>query len=480
MNLTSDKLEAWRGDVCRWAETNVKVQSPATGQVEPLRLADHQREFLQEATRRGADGRFVHRTCIASWPRREGKSLCVALLLAWRMTCWTNQRLLVLANSERQAASNVFAILLDILRLSPALEGFFGEENVTTTRIEVPALGNVVECLPCNWRTVQGRPRTDALACDELHAAENPKAFDFASNQLEGLDSQCLVSSQAGPPMESNRMWRMWEAREEGHLHFSYRQEHALPWAIALGKREKATLPGPIWAYMHENEWGQSGAGVFSAADVDLATMDYQEPQSPQEWAELRRRWGADSYDLGSGLDRAGVSRSGSRTVWCVTCRFRQGDGPTAFRVVRLDVLPTGAEGEVLDAVAETERIFGGYGRAMLEQYGCSDLLGRIPGATLEAPTSARQLETFTFLGRLLTEARIGFPASAGDGLLKEELLAFEMDVERGGLARFGVQGHSDDCVDALNWSVEALGKDRGWGMDKPVFGKGHYLADYA
>ena len=46
------QVAEWRADVVKWAEENVRVQSPATGIVGPLRLADHQKAFLREA--RGA------------------------------------------------------------------------------------------------------------------------------------------------------------------------------------------------------------------------------------------------------------------------------------------------------------------------------------------------------------------------------------------------------------------------------------------
>ena len=477
--MDAKDLKRWRSDVVSWAEETVHVQSPATGQVEPLRLAHHQRDFLREATRRGADGRFVHRTCVASWPRREGKSLCVSLLLARRMTCYAGQRLLILANSERQAQSNVFALLTDILQLSPKLAGLVPEEAFLTTKLTVPALDNVCECVPCNWRTVQGRPRTDALACDELHAAENARAFEFASNQLETTDSQALVSSQAGAPVESNAVWRLYQAREEPHVLFSYLTEHMLPWAAALGERERTTLLPVEWSYMHSNDWGATGATLFSPSDIERAMVGYRRPAERKEWEQLkwvlgavpftdieqrRRRDGrisrpwAQIHRIGGGVDRAGVSRRGDQTVCCITARLTVEGGEPVFIVLFEDALPTGSETEVVDWFQRAHQVIGREPYPVyLESYNASDLVNRVRFARLEAPTTQRQQALFHRLHRLLAEGRLWLPTDAPQ--LKEQLVRFEYDCDRGGLPKFGTQSGHDDHVYALAWSVGAAAK---------------------
>jgi len=476
--VNADDLQRYRADVAAWAEECVQVRSPATGTVGPLRLADHQRVFLRDATRRGPDRCFVHRTCVASWPRREGKSLVVALLLAWRMTCFTGQRLLILANSERQAQSNVFALLTEVLRDSPALQGYVPEDCFLATKLTVPGLDNLCECVPCNWRTVQGRPRTDVLACDELHAAENPKAFEFASNQLEGIDAQCLLSSQAGPPVPTNPVFRLYQARDEAFLFFSYLTEHVLPWAVALAERErKVLLPGE-WEYMHRNAWGATGLKLFAAPAVEAAALPYTEPQTREEWEALKQVWGFEEAPcvIGAGLDRAGVSRTGDRTVWGVTARFDVDRDCPLFRVVRCAVLPTGSEAEVLAEDRRTRAVFGSVAAVMVEAYQGADLAGRVNGATLEHPTTQRQQGLFGRLFRLFEEGRIGFPMDAGTdpktgapGLLKAELLAFEYDAERAGLTKFGTQaGAHDDTVYSLAWATEAASAARlEWWRDR-------------
>jgi hypothetical protein len=463
---TPEEFEAWRADVCRWVEDCVFVQSPATGEVEPLRLADHQSAFLREATRRGVDGHFVHRTCVASWPRREGKSLCVALIVGWRTFCFERQRSLVLANSEKQAQSNVFTLLVDMIGLSPVLSGQVREQDLSSGRVTVPVTGSTCTCEPCNWRTVQGRPRQDVLAADELHAAENPKAFEFASNQLEALDAQCLISSQAGGPILTNPMWRLYQARERPWILFDYRSGHMLPWAAALGQRERETLLPGEWQYMHENQWGQTGLKLFPSPVVERAAMAYTEPETREEWGKLVLTWKpARLAAIGAGLDRAGVAKTGDRSVWTVVARLESPGSEAVFRVVRCAVLPRGSEAEVLAEVRRTEAVFGRPSEIRLERYDCSDLVGKVRGATLEAIGSQVKQRLCQRVSRLFEEGRMGFPADAGSwrdergrqwsGMLKAELVGFEYEMAHGD-ARFGTQRGHDDCVLSLAWAVEA------------------------
>jgi hypothetical protein len=133
------------------------------------------------------------------------------------------------------------------------------------------------------------------------------------------------------------------------------------------------------------------------------------------------------------------------------------------YRLVRCSVLPTGSEAEVLAEERRTREVFGAPDGVLCESYQCADLVGKLDGATLEAPTAQRQQALFGRLYRLFAEARIGFPASAGidprtgaGGLLKGELVAFEYDAEREGLTRFGTQSGHDDTVYSLAWSCEA------------------------
>ena len=457
--LTAESLRRWRADVVAFAEEALHVRDPETGNIGPLKLTEHQANWLREATRRDEAGKLVNKTVVASWPKREGKSLVVAILVAHRLVCFDRQDSVVLANSERQAQSNVFKAVADFFRDSPLLKPLAPGDALGTSKITVEALGNTCEVLPCNASTVQGRAVTGIMASDELHAVQDRgAAFSFLSAQCESVDAQVAISSQAGAPVDSNPLWLMYQAAQAGELglFFDYRQEHVLPWAIRLGERQKKTLLPGQWDYMHRNCWGATGITLLPANLIEAAIGDYREPRTREEWDRLQERWGPPEA-IGIGLDRAGVSKRGDRSVWSVAGRWPG----SVFRLLRCAVLQTGSEAEILAEYERTLEVFGPC-KALFETYGCSDIVEKIPRATLGAPTSQRQQALFGRLYRAFEEARMQFPERAGidpktkaGGLLKAELSAFEYDTESAVLVRYGTQSGHDDTVYSLAWALE-------------------------
>lgn len=485
MSFDAKALQRWRGDCAAWAEECVEVRNPETGELGPLRLLEHQAAWLREATRR-ADGRFARKVTVASWPKRDGKTLCAALVIAWRCACFTDQRCGIIANSERQAQSNIFDAVTGFFRDSPKLKGYVPKGGYQTSRLSLPALRNEVSCFPCNAATVQGT-RFDVLACDELHASDDGgKAFVFASQQTEAADAQAVIASQAGAPVTTNPMWRLHQAAEGGaeHIFFSYRTEPATPWGVRRSEEARLELTPGEHDYLWRNAWGATGLRLFAAADVERAAVQYASPRTREEWQALRAAWGWEgvAVAVGVGLDRAGVGRGGDRSVWTVTAKAYLRDADPVFRVLVCGVLPTGAEREVLQADRETREVYGDdLDGVLFESYGCSDLVEKVRRAELVSPTSQRQQGLFNRLHRLMAEGRIQFPADAGadprtgtPGLLKSELVTFAYDCEREGATKFGTQrGAHDDTVYSLAWSCEAADGEAGerkfWWQDKQL-----------
>ena len=441
-------LERWRGDVVAWAEENVWLRHPETGKYQPLELYPHQRRFLEEATRRGPGGELLHRVAVASWPKREGKSGCSAILAAHRMACYEGQRIGVLSNSERQSQSNIFDLLCTIYRHSPALAEYVTEDSFKARTLTIAGLDNRVECYPCNERTIQG-VRFDLLCSDELHAAESPKSFTFASQQTEGPAAQVVISSQAGAPVQANPLWRLYHAEGE-HVFFDYRTTVATPWAKKLAEQAKEELLPGEYSYLWGNAWGATGLKLLSPRDIEEACWQYRMPKTKRQWEALKKEWGWEQCVIGVGLDRAGVSRLGDRTVWTVVAKHED-----EFRVVYQDVMATGSEAEVLAADERTQAIFGRPAAGLFEYYNCSDVVEKVRWAELGSPSSQQQQRLFNRLARLFREGRFAFPEECD--LLKAELISFEYDAEKLGLTKFGTQGSSDDAVYSLAWSADSV-----------------------
>ena len=402
---TKALLGRWRGDICQWAEDVVVIQRPDTGQMGPLRLEPHQASWLQRATQRDRKGRLVKKTVAASWPKREGKSLVVALLGGHRLDCFGNQREVALANSERQAASVIYDEVVGFFRNSPLLAGWVTEDDIGTRTLRIPKKANQLVCVPCNYRTVQGIG-VDLLLADELHAVQDIRAYNYLAAQTEMADAQVAISSQAGSPDLSNPVYRLWLARDEPHILFDYSAEHLTPWGIALANRQRAELTPAEFDALHRNLWIGLGQKLFPTDLLEAAAMDYPEPRTYSELQELIQQWGFKGWrvTIGAGLDRALVSATGDASVLTATARFSppadgrgfnaetqrtqstdaeretagwgKGEGSEEFRALRQWVFRTGSRAEIMAAFRELEMLCGPLSvRTIMETFNCSDLV---------------------------------------------------------------------------------------------------------
>ena len=458
VEVTAEKMAEWRLDPVKFARDCVRVVDPRTGRLGRVKLLPDQEEFLREAGERD-DRNFLRRkTCIASWPKRHGKTLCVAILIAWRLACWQRQRCGILANSEKQAQSNLFDAVSSIFRDSPVLADWVPDEELQATSVRVPALLNEVKTYAANWRTIQGTA-FDVVACDELHASEDGgRAFEFASNQTEAANAQVYISSQAGMPTDGNPMWRYYQMFLQGResVFFSYGQEIEAPWAKSLAEEAQHSLLPAEYDYLWRNVWGAlGGQKLFSPEMIEAACAgSYQAPRTRDDWRDLCEELGPGVVAVG--VDRAGVGPRGDRSVVSAVAAFYQNRPEPEYRLLTCDVLPTGSEAEVLESIARVEEIAGSelLGVAM-EAYNCGDLVDRVPGARLVWPSTPAQQRWFTALYRAMSEGRFLFDARAGiepkkrkPGLLKAELLTLEYEQQPGGGSKFGTQkGAHDDTV---------------------------------
>lgn len=396
------------------------------------------------------------------------------------------------------------------------------EDQIGKRTLTIPELGNEITCLPCNYRTVQGIAVPSLLMVDELHAVADIRAYNYLRAQTEMRGSQVAISTQAGSPELDNPVWRLWLARDEPHILFDYSEEHRTAWGIKLAQQQRAELTPAEFDALHRNLWAGLGQKLFEAQALGAAAMEYAECYSHADLQERIREWGFGGWDcvIGAGLDRAGVSATGDRSVLTATAKFSPreqagrgkgfdtentetqrgtrngglgggngGAGVEQYRVIRVWVFETGEEAEILAAFRELAAICGPLGcETRMEYFNCVDLVGKVRRAELASPSSPHQRQLFNGLYRLFNERRIGYPQDCGfdprkrqPGLLKSELLNFEYG-RSAGIWKWGTQSGHDDTVYSLAWSCEAAPEAARVTatIADYVMGSGSYVAQYA
>lgn len=453
-----------------WIEAKLALPNRSGGR-DPIVLSKLQRKILD-----AAEG---HPQVWLIWPKRSGKSLAVACRIVRELVEVPNSLSVVLGPSERQASSVIFRRASEIARVS--VRGL----DIGTTYVRNPHNNAELRTLPANEESVQGLSPS-LIALDEIHEVRADHS-GAARTELGGAHRMLLAQSEQAQVWVSSMLGSrsgltyatklQVDADERPEVFFDYRHGEGASCKLNptlsrdfVAAQKRALLP-ILYATYFLNEPGEVAAALFPPGMIAGAAMRYREPRSAEEWQDLKERWGFEdvSAAIGCGLDRAGVSRSGDRTVWTTVARLDLPGREPVFRVVQCDVLPTGSEAEVLAAWARTQNIFGGWGmKVLMETYGCSDLREKIAHAELVSPTSAAQQVWFNTLYRLFDEGRLGFPRDAGrnpktraGGLLRDELGNFQHDCPQTGLVRFGTQPGFDDAVYSLAIAVQAASMGR-------------------
>jgi len=400
----------------------------------------------------------MYDTVVLCWPKRDGKSFLGALTGAHRLCMYPQSESFVLANSERQGGAVIMRDLAEIIELSPVIQQEHKPKIASTRdgspmRIAVPTMASMVEVLPCNWATVQGRAISPwgVLLSDEVHAAQDPNVYNYLAAQAEASNTQIVLSSQAGPPVDDNPIYNLYQVADsdEGLL-FDYQTQPRSPWALARAQRDRGRVPHALWMRMWGNAWGSTGDKLFDVEDVDAIFEDFGLCRSRDELRDLVRDRNLRMAGMGAGLDRSMAyvtATAGDDSVWSGGLRTIDDH----YYLIQQDIYG-GSELQVMGSY-QRYREMGGR-RGILEQYNAGDLAGKIPHFDLRAATAQVQVELFHMLYELVITRRLHLPRECTK--LREQLLAMEVDTTHA-LPRFEGKPH-DDTVYSLIWMLEACG----------------------
>jgi len=453
--LTAATLAKWRADPEALSQALVMRRPDET--LGPPQWSERQRTWLRALAAR-EKGAPRHRTVAVIGPKRSGKTLVSAFSAIWK-SLGEDRRSVFLANSRESAQSLGFETVKELLARGPLA----GTAEVQRGRIVFHGIGSEILAVPCSGRAVAGIGVSGLLVSDELWAADDPEPWRLLSSQTEGTEAQTLMVSQTSGT--DSDVYRTWKASQENApgLWVDYigpadcegdRNPNPYITAEFLAQR-RAALPDALFRQYFLAAWG-SADNTFLAADV-LAGCDedYRFPRTADDWQAFRDRFAAGGpVGVGAGLDRAQpfAGRDESALAFVAKC---PGETGAVFRLVELNIMATGAEGEVLGCHKRAKDLFGRL-NTICEIYQSADLAPKL-GAELRHATGPAQVGLFSELHRLAVEGRLKWPAGPEGDKIRGQLATFRVDTS-GPQPKFsGGSGKAvDDSVFGLAWGVQA------------------------
>lgn len=183
--------------VCR--VTKDSVAAPAG---ELLHLREWQKELLNYALARRADGRLKHRVALIGMARKNGKSALAASMGLSALTLGGNGSEIYSCAADREQARIVFGTAKRMVELDSELSSMF---TLYRDAIEYKDKGSVYRALSAEAYTKEGLNPSPIVIFDEVHAQPNRELWDVMS--LAGgarSDSLLLGITTAGVKTQAN------------------------------------------------------------------------------------------------------------------------------------------------------------------------------------------------------------------------------------------------------------------------------------
>jgi len=414
------------------------------------------------------------RTIVFCWPRRHGKTLVSALIIAWRFSCNANEAIGLISNSKTQTVSTCFKLIKGLLLNTPyyrELVSTSGSGDKADKDIFIGAdfinwksLGNEIKGYSSGSAGLYGIKMTLGQA-SELHAADSDENYNIVKGSTSDTeDGLVIVDSTVGS--KASPLYGLWNAWQEGDAgtHFSYVCYQNLEEAIAklpkwineqsVRSLAKTMLP-QVFAQQHLNLWASGTSALFAEDDINKCVENY--PFDPATIAN-----GA-AFKVGAGLDRAyGFSLHGDRTISSCVVKFLRGEEECFYVLDSNHVKFSSAEG-IKTRVRQYAKDWE-LSNFSIESFNAQDILAWAQEQKFQAElvhaTPDKQSNIFTHLYNLVREHRLRIHPSFT--LLRKEMADFTYkmvaDGNNGFRAKFeAARGAHDDTVYSLAWAVYSL-----------------------
>lgn len=418
-----------------WArEVDLKVENKRRMRWETLVIWLPQREFIEGALKRGADGDLAHKIAIFSAPRGEGKTLFVSILTLFFFFNGYSETITLAGNSKDQSTFTHYNLCKAIIQHNPRLmntPGLEVKEKYIALKSGPKEIFSYMQAIPTSVGLLPGTTRA---VFTELHNLEEPKFFYDLWTSLRNVpNSMVLVDTTVAIRGHLvHGLWQTYCKNEDPYLLFyHYADKHYNPemtqaaldhfrnglpehlynmyfrnrWDDAVGSFfEKGSLRemdfigidgkvGPCPELNHaignlielEHKRTALGKGNFSPSDVNQeiisiekrltpVTALYKIPALDETLDKISQYYGGCSFVVGVGLDRAlRLSKGPARTV--MTCVARAVVTPEISYYFLLDIfIPTESTLTALaDRFLEWNTRYGWIDKVAIESYSGED-----------------------------------------------------------------------------------------------------------
>lgn len=172
------------------------------------------------------NGRFKHRLIVLCWPRGEGKSFVVVLMVLWKFFCWPRQQIVLGANSKDQTKFIHYDIIRDIIVNSPRLLMLIGPRNVKEKEIVIKdsagRTGSVIRAIS-SFSGIMSN--ITAYTFSEMFDMKNPKFFVQIDGSIRNIpNAMGFIDTTVSE--KSHILYQLYETYAQGKddtLFFSHR-----------------------------------------------------------------------------------------------------------------------------------------------------------------------------------------------------------------------------------------------------------------
>jgi hypothetical protein len=271
-------FDAYRTDPAKFIDDFLPVNEKG----EPWTLSAYQRKVLALALRFSAEGRLTGlRYLLWGEPKKSGKTLVAAALVAWWAFTRAHTEVIVVANDERQAVGRVFRTLVALVERNTGLKG---SATIRSTWIELTN-GTRVEAIALDY-TGEAGGRQSLVSYDEPWGIMTERArrlFEELTPPPSEAESWVLMTTTAGFVGESELLEALYRVGlngerldEELELHragaltmfwsHTARQQWQTPEYYA---EQRQTLRPNAYRRLHENTWVTGTEAFVTGEDWD-------------------------------------------------------------------------------------------------------------------------------------------------------------------------------------------------------------------